>query len=499
MKTSISDFVAASMNATLNSKEHRSLFGNQYKTASSCEKCGESSGDCNCDILDESIDDEPVTSEQGFEEPALDDLIPEESVLDSFHSPERKLERADKHEKDRVQQHDLDEEREFAGSNKGSFLDSVDDLPASTAFNVAIDSLLTASAALDSIGLDKGSATILKLASMVIEAKKEDKKKKSKKKGKFPFWLKKKEKEDKSVSKTATEILTYKKAQQADYRNQFLPTGRRNFELTPEQLAGQEQRQPGFLDYWHKSRQNGIPDNLYDEAMKLLGRDTTPDKPLQDNNLKNKLQSINEDIKSMQQTDSFSPKKAPNLNNLLLHINEVIPGKSTKNPDMFSSAIYDINKLGPTSNMEPDYLNKLVEKIREAAGGGASATAPATAPTAPATEPTAPGNKASVNAVINTTEGFNSKAVQQALYNYYKNSKPDILGSTGPAKNGVDGNWRNKSENALKQFMQDSSIPQGTPTKKVKELLIKTQGQISGQAGANINELLSQKNNTQWI
>ena len=55
-------------------------------------------------------------------------------------------------------------------------------MESSAAFDVAIDSLLTASAALDSVGLGRGSALTLKIASLVVEAKKKDKKEKKDKK-----------------------------------------------------------------------------------------------------------------------------------------------------------------------------------------------------------------------------------------------------------------------------------------------------------------------------
>jgi len=50
------------------------------------------------------------------------------------------------------------------------------------AFSVAIDSLLTASAALDAVGMEKTSALSLKLASLVVEAKKKNTKDKKEKK-----------------------------------------------------------------------------------------------------------------------------------------------------------------------------------------------------------------------------------------------------------------------------------------------------------------------------
>ena len=53
---SVSDFVAASMDAVLNSKEHKALFETQYKTAAKCcAKCGKSDG---CSCMDSSMADD---------------------------------------------------------------------------------------------------------------------------------------------------------------------------------------------------------------------------------------------------------------------------------------------------------------------------------------------------------------------------------------------------------------------------------------------------------
>jgi hypothetical protein len=132
---SISDFVAASMEAALNSKEHKALFSNQYKyAAATCTKCGKA--DCKCDSA---------------------------KADDSFFADDENDARKKKKE-------------------DSSDSSSADDMEVSAAFDVAIDSLLTASAALDHVGLDRGSVLTLKIASLVVEAKKEDKKKKKDKK-----------------------------------------------------------------------------------------------------------------------------------------------------------------------------------------------------------------------------------------------------------------------------------------------------------------------------
>jgi len=116
---SVSDFVAAAMDAVLKSQEHKSLFGTQYKFASDlndamdkCAKCKKDKDSCMCDSSMADDNDEKVSS----------------------------------------------------------------------AFDVAIDSLLTASAALDNVGLVRGASLSLKLASLVVEAKKKEKDSKKSKK-----------------------------------------------------------------------------------------------------------------------------------------------------------------------------------------------------------------------------------------------------------------------------------------------------------------------------
>ena len=101
-----------------------------------------------------------------------------------------------------------------------------------SSYDTAINSLLTASAALDHLGLDRGSYLTLKIASLVVEAKAKKKiEKKKSSDSKKPSSKSdslsakdKKSKDDKSsskslpvkkkVSKSATEILSYKTAQQ---------------------------------------------------------------------------------------------------------------------------------------------------------------------------------------------------------------------------------------------------------------------------------------------
>lgn len=129
---SVSDFVAASMNAVLNSSEHQSLFGGTYKTASDVNEVkDEEETSCSadsCDADDEEVDENDASTE----------------------------------------------DYSFAE-------DCEEDEDVSAAYDVAIDSLITASAALDSLGIEKGASVSLKLASLIVEAKKSDSKKPSKK------------------------------------------------------------------------------------------------------------------------------------------------------------------------------------------------------------------------------------------------------------------------------------------------------------------------------
>lgn len=143
-KNSVSDFVAAAMDAALKSAEYKTLFNTQYKFASDegkdkCDECDKEKDHCDCG--------------------------------DSSHA------------------HDAEVEDNAAAwdNNDATAIEEEDkDVKAEAAFDVAIDSLLTASAALDSVGMEKTATFSLKLASLVVEAKKkeEDKKKKDKEKDK---------------------------------------------------------------------------------------------------------------------------------------------------------------------------------------------------------------------------------------------------------------------------------------------------------------------------
>lgn len=156
----ISDFVAASMDAVLNSDQHKSLFKSQYKFASKhedehdakdkkkkvCETCKEDEDNCYCWSADDNFDNVPPvptlppSGEQGASGAKVS---PDGSHMD-FSNPAR-----------------------IVGTPPQKAHDGK-----TASLNIALDSLLTASAALDSIGLSKSSALSLKLASLVSQAKK---------------------------------------------------------------------------------------------------------------------------------------------------------------------------------------------------------------------------------------------------------------------------------------------------------------------------------------
>jgi hypothetical protein len=158
---SVSDFVAATMDAVLNSQEHKSLFSGTYKYASAdedsnhakvmnkpCKTCKQKEDMCMCaggymaddGMTDDSMSDSDMSWDAEDGMPAMSHSMPEE-------------------------------------------------MASTAAFDVAIDGLLTASAALDAIGMTHSSTASLKLASLVVEAKKvvkkDSKKKKSAPKGKL--------------------------------------------------------------------------------------------------------------------------------------------------------------------------------------------------------------------------------------------------------------------------------------------------------------------------
>lgn len=175
---SVSDFVAATMDAVLNSKEHKSLFDVQYKYAQdmnaakdSCSDCGSKHDGDSC-MADDDNNDARKSKKDDDESSAWDDNDARKAKKDDEDDASFAWDDNDARKK---KKDDEDEDKEDDS-------DASDGLEPSAAFDVAIDSLLTASAALDSVGLGRGSALVLKLASLTVEAKKKDKKDKDSKK-----------------------------------------------------------------------------------------------------------------------------------------------------------------------------------------------------------------------------------------------------------------------------------------------------------------------------
>jgi hypothetical protein len=239
----IADFVANSMDAALKSQEYKDLFGTQYKTAGDkCSKCHKDMEDCMCDSSmaddqdakkkkdekDSSMADDNAAKKKKDEKDsssADDNAAKKKDSKDSKDSSKAddnfgsdgkdpatgatvsnqgakiefpadkitgKPQKADDHSANTLdsttknpypgKQYDADEYRNADVLRA----DDSDEDKVSSAYDVAIDSLLIASAQLDSIGLGRGSAISLKLASLVVEAKKKEKdsKKDSKKSSK---------------------------------------------------------------------------------------------------------------------------------------------------------------------------------------------------------------------------------------------------------------------------------------------------------------------------
>lgn len=208
---SVSDFVAASMNAVLNSKEHKSLFDVQYKYAQdmnaakdSCSECGSKHDGDSC-MADDDNDARKAKKDDEDSSMAWDDN-------DARKKKDSDEDSSDADDNDARKKKDSDEDSSSAS----------DGLEPSAAFDVAIDSLLTASAALDSVGLGRGSALVLKIASLTVEAKKKEKdsKKDSKKSSKDSQSAKdKKSKDSKDSKKSSKDSQSAKDKKSSDKKD----------------------------------------------------------------------------------------------------------------------------------------------------------------------------------------------------------------------------------------------------------------------------------------
>ena len=177
---SVSEFVAQAMDAVLRSQEHQSLFGTQYKAADQLNPAPIHGAGTPSDPYAMPVD--KITAKPPVSAKADD------SFADDNDAKKKKAKPADSSGSDGDADGDCGSaDDQAAKDSKSSDSDSSsaddEDMKSSAAFDVAIDSLLTASAALDNVGMEKTASLSLKLASLVVEAKKkknEDKKDKEK-------------------------------------------------------------------------------------------------------------------------------------------------------------------------------------------------------------------------------------------------------------------------------------------------------------------------------
>ncbi len=183
---SVSDFVAATMDAVLNSEQHKSLFRGTYKYASekedvdhakTCKDCHQAKDMCMCMADDNALKHSAKTCKDCHQAKDMCMCMADDNEL---YVDDDKSYDADDH-----MSYDADDHMSYDSDDASM----KEEMSATAAFDVAIDGLLTASAALDAVGMSNSSTVSLKLASLVVEAKKavkEEKKEKSKAKGKKP-------------------------------------------------------------------------------------------------------------------------------------------------------------------------------------------------------------------------------------------------------------------------------------------------------------------------
>lgn len=177
---SVADFVAAAMDTVLKSEAHQSLFGTMTKRAS-LKKLAEAVWCPKC---------------RDVKEPDMTGACPtcggplpkqEQAKADDNAAKDMSLETSDA---------DTCMADDSVDDSDSSYADDTAEEKVSSAYSVAIDSLLTASAALDSVGMDKTSALSLRLCSLVVEAAAKKKDKGSKEKAKKDSDAKKKKESD---------------------------------------------------------------------------------------------------------------------------------------------------------------------------------------------------------------------------------------------------------------------------------------------------------------
>ena len=282
-KNDVSDYVAATMNAIINSAEHRAIFGSNYKYAQDnrlAQKVDSLAKSLQFVPIDENLKNQlafPPSNPVQLHKIVSDvkDAIPNdhadkkqmaEEILRMLESDKngaddtRKTSKCEKCSKDKdscmcgdssladdndarrkakkceecskpkseckcgdsssADDNDARKKKEKEESSSSSDSSSADDadVKVQAALSVAIDSLLVASAALDSIGMEKSATVSLQVAGFVIEAKKKKEKSskdsndaKAKAKAKAD-----KEKADKAKAKEKAELEKAKAKDKAD-------------------------------------------------------------------------------------------------------------------------------------------------------------------------------------------------------------------------------------------------------------------------------------------
>ena len=172
-KSSISDLVANTMNNILNSEEHNSLFKKAYDTKSHCSKCGHASDMCSCNYADDNF----MSDKKHFHTGETCKDCGKSSDMCScgdggMMADDDSSWVMDASDSSHGDHHDASD---GGHHNSSSHHDASDSSKMATAFNSALKDLITASAALDYVGLDKASELTLKIASLVSEAKKRGK------------------------------------------------------------------------------------------------------------------------------------------------------------------------------------------------------------------------------------------------------------------------------------------------------------------------------------
>lgn len=186
---SISDYVAASMDAVLKSSEHKTLFG-KFASDNNCAKDHDHDSSCSSesmaaddnDARRKAKKDSSSSSSSSSSSDSNDALNPHYEIEDD-DSPELSFEEQFPEASEYLSLHFPDaakmlEVHDLEGKYpRTSHVLTEDLLPepeVRAGFDIAIDSLLTASAALDSLGMEKTATLSLKLASIIVEAKKKD-------------------------------------------------------------------------------------------------------------------------------------------------------------------------------------------------------------------------------------------------------------------------------------------------------------------------------------